>query len=271
MENYARAKINLCLAITGTKNGRHLIDSVFTETLVADIVVVEKNKSGIFIKYTDGRTYQNDTAFKAAKLISDFYGIDGVSVTIEKHIPEGAGLGGSSVDAGAVIRGMEKVFDLPTTPTSLSLQIGSDVPYCRVGGDKRVSGLGELIESVSLPKLYQVLLIPKGGVSTAECYALYDKIGGDDVNVDDFLEKIRYGLPECKNALTNAAVKLNGNIKRGLELMKKAGFVTGMTGSGCAVFGIEREFSEYCKKINLLKWYTQDEPFAVYTQKEQNE
>ena len=271
METYARAKINLCLAITGIKNGRHLIDSVFAETFLADRVVVEKSTNGISVVYTDGRKYENDTALKAALLLSGLYGIRGVSITVEKNIPEGAGLGGSSGDAGAVLRGMEKVFGLPETPTNLSLTIGSDVPYCRVGGNKRVSGLGETIKDVLLPKLYHVLVLPKSGVSTAECYALYDKIGGENADVDAFLREIRYGLPECKNALQKSAVKLNGAVGRGLELLKKAGFSAGMTGSGSAVFGLEKNFSEYSKKINLLREYAQDESFAVYTQKEPNE
>lgn len=269
MEIRAFAKINLCLAVTGKKDGMHTLDGIVTETFLFDKVFMEKTDSECSVKYTDGRVYFGDTAYKAATIIKEKYHTGGVRVLIEKSIPEGAGLGGSSVDAAAVCRGMNELYGLNGIDNDVMASIGSDVPYCYYGGNKRVSGFGEKIIDVDLPKLFQVVLVPKGRVNTGECYALYDKIGGKNPDVEKFLEEIKSGrLPDCVNALSDAASKLNADIGEGLMLLKKAGFCSGMTGSGSAVFGLERDKKEFLRKLDKLKNYASEEKFGIYAQKE---
>lgn len=268
MEISVFAKLNLCLAVTGKKNGMHSLDGIMTETFLSDRVFMEKTDSECSVEYTDGRAYANDTAYKAALTIKEKYHTGGIRVLIEKSIPEGAGLGGSSVDAAAVCRGMNEFYELNGIDNNVMAAIGSDVPYCYYGGNKRVSGFGEVITDVDLPKLYQVILIPKGRVNTGECYALYDKIGGKNPDVEKFLKEIKNGLPNCENALFDAASTLNGEIGEGFKLLEKAGFCAGMTGSGSAVFGLERDKEEFFRKLNILKKYASEEKFGIYAQKE---
>ena len=92
-------------------------------------------------------------------------------IRLVKRIPPGAGLGGGSADAAAVLRwsGM--------TDLNLAAKVGSDVPFCLVGGRAKVEGAGELIESLAPIDLSFVLLTPALSVSTAAVYAAFDELG----------------------------------------------------------------------------------------------
>ena len=97
----ANAKINLSLAVTGkAPNGYHTIDTVILPITLSDTVCVALADT-VTVCYTDGRVYPDDVAYKTAKAICKRFGLSGVSVRIDKRIPEGAGLGGSSADAAA--------------------------------------------------------------------------------------------------------------------------------------------------------------------------
>ena len=256
----APAKINLSLAIIGKKGNKHLIDSIFIpfDGLVDIISLNKRSDKVVSIRYTDGRVYENDTAFLCAKKIVDRYDTNGCDIVIEKNIPEGKGLGGSSADAGIVARAMQKAYAIESIDMDLLLSIGSDVPYFYVGGAKRVKGLGEVIEDIDLPKMYIVIVVPKTSVSTKACYELYDSIGGDEGNIDNFIEGIKDGT-SFKNALTKAACTLNADVESCIGYVKKAGFYGGMTGSGSAVFGVETNQTRFLQKLNKLKKYAKDE------------
>ncbi len=94
------------------------------------------------------------------------------AVRLHKRIPVGAGLGGGSADAAAVLRWAGR------RDPALALQLGADVPYCLVGGHAAVRGVGEVVEP--LPPLTRTftLLIPPVAVSTADVYRAWDELGG---------------------------------------------------------------------------------------------
>ena len=139
----AEAKLNLCLAIKGTDGNRHIIDSIFVPAGIKDIIYVEKSEK-TSVSYTDGRKYERDTAAAVAEAVSRRYGTGGARILIEKRIPEGAGLGGSSADAGAVARALDALYRIGGIDPRLLVSIGSDVPYFYFGGAARVSGTGEV-------------------------------------------------------------------------------------------------------------------------------
>ena len=120
---------------------------------------------------------------------------------------------------------------------------------------------------VELPELYKVVVVPRGKVDTGKCYRLYDEIGGEGGDVDEFVRELKRGrLPKPFNALERAANVLNPRIKEAKDVLEKVGFKSGMTGSGSAVFGIEndREAYEY-KKKKLIEYA----PYLdVYAEKE---
>jgi 4-diphosphocytidyl-2-C-methyl-D-erythritol kinase len=95
-------------------------------------------------------------------------------VRLIKRIPAGAGLGGGSADAAAVLR-WAGVSDL-----GLAASLGADVPFCVVGGRARVSGVGEVVEPGEMEEVAgkaYTLLTPAFGVSTAAVYRAWDRIG----------------------------------------------------------------------------------------------
>src|SRR5690554_1393578 len=171
------AKINLCLTIKGKQNKMHLIDTIVTNINVFDEIIVKKRTDEkIFVTYDNlSEQIENDTAKKAALLLQKKYSLKGVDINIKKNIPFSAGLGGSSADAAGVAKCMQKLFSIKLDKQVL-LQMGSDTPYMFNGGDARITGLGENIESLTLPPLKYAVLICPGGVNTKKAYELYDKI-----------------------------------------------------------------------------------------------
>jgi 4-diphosphocytidyl-2-C-methyl-D-erythritol kinase len=97
------------------------------------------------------------------------------SVQLEKRIPPGAGLGGGSADAAAVLRwaGQTGARALP-----LATSLGADVPFCVAGGRARVRGIGEILEPQPFEERELVLAIPPFGVNTAAVYRAWDLLGG---------------------------------------------------------------------------------------------
>jgi 4-diphosphocytidyl-2-C-methyl-D-erythritol kinase len=249
----AYAKINLVLNVVGRQDNLHLIDSIMTPFDIYDTVKMEKRTDReIFVKYTNCENITNDTASKMAKLISKKYGLLGVNIEINKNIPIKAGLGGSSADAGAVARGMEKLFSLEKIPNELLLEVGSDVPYMYLGGDKRVQGVGEKVSSVNLPKLYKVLIVDGIGVDTKKSYENYDLFGGDNQDIEKFLININKFCATFTNSLQKGSQKLNSNIQKASDLLTECGFSSCMTGSGSGVFGIEYDKAQFENKLKKL-------------------
>ena len=93
-------------------------------------------------------------------------------VRLEKRIPVGAGLGGGSADAAAVLRWAD-CADL-----DVALSLGADVPFCLVGGRARVTGVGDVVETLPFESRLFTLLTPPVAVSTAAVYARWDELGG---------------------------------------------------------------------------------------------
>jgi 4-diphosphocytidyl-2-C-methyl-D-erythritol kinase len=95
----------------------------------------------------------------------------GVSVAIELHkgIPPGAGLGGGSADAAAVLLGV----DAPD-PVLIAEGLGADVPFCLSGGAMRMRGVGDELEPAEVPELWIVIATPPFGCVTADVYRAYD-------------------------------------------------------------------------------------------------
>jgi 4-diphosphocytidyl-2-C-methyl-D-erythritol kinase len=127
-------------------------------------------------------------------------------VRVHKVIPPGAGLGGGSADAAAVLR-WAGWSDLGGAAT-----IGADVPFCLVGGRARVQGIGEVIESLPFEPRTYTLQTPPFGCSTPEVYRIWDDMGeprglhGNDLEPAALLVEPR--LAECRHQLAEATGQL---------------------------------------------------------------
>jgi 4-diphosphocytidyl-2-C-methyl-D-erythritol kinase len=155
----ALAKLTLSLRVTGVRaDGYHLIDAEMVTLDLHDTLTFEEGVNDIPPENLVSRALQ--AVGREAR------------VTLEKRIPAGAGLGGGSADAAAVLR-WAGCSDL-----SVAAALGADVPFCLAGGRARVRGIGEVVEPLPFVERAFTLLTPPLHVSTPEVYAAWDRLGG---------------------------------------------------------------------------------------------
>lgn len=259
---FARAKVNLALNVIGREGPKHSLDGLYACCALGDTVTVSARKDQEIRVAYEGRKspYDRDTSYTMACLLQKSYRTNGADIMICKRIPEKRGLGGSSADAAGIARAFEAEFGLGGIDPLTLLSVGSDVPFQYAGGCARVRGQGEDVNALSLPRLYLALLLPPKGVSTAECFALYDRVGGESGDIDALAATLRQKkTPVFFNALERAATMLVPEIGEGRKMLEDAGFACGMTGSGSALFGAEYDentFREKLTRIILPKGFT---------------
>lgn len=186
----AYAKINLFLDVTGKRtDGFHEIVSVMHSVGLADEVEVDARRaeySCITLEMGNSSlpADERNIAYLAAEAFLAETGIEAaVNIRIEKHIPVCAGLGGGSSDAAAVLRALNAAFDRPLSTAALcalGATLGSDVPFCVLGGTRLCRGKGERLESYPMDPLTVVLCTPHAEkVATPEAYRLLDEAFDD--------------------------------------------------------------------------------------------
>lgn len=239
----ANAKINLFLDVTARReDGFHNIKSVMHSVSLCDILTVtaEKSDATEIVITTDvlGLSTGNDNLiYRAAVKYLEYFGIKAaVKINLEKHIPIGAGLGGGSSDAAATLRAMNRIFEMGDLNDLLAIaeQLGSDVPFCVVGGCAVCTGRGEHMEIIDGPSYYIVIAIGRERVSTPTAYAALDRKYS---NFDPGVYIPRENISEFYN-IFESVTEINeiGEIK---EIMKKSGAEhVLMSGSGPSVFGV---------------------------------
>jgi 4-diphosphocytidyl-2-C-methyl-D-erythritol kinase len=177
------AKVNLHLEIRGLQpDGYHEILSIVQSVPLFDRIRIRslKEKGALELRCDPPIGDGGNIARSAAEAFRDACGLEaGLEIRIEKRIPLGAGLGGGSSDAAAVLRGLNRLFSLPLSLDRLSglaAGLGSDVPFFLRGSAALMSGRGERIEVLE-PRtdLYLVLVYPGFPVSTAEAYRWFDQ------------------------------------------------------------------------------------------------
>ena len=238
LETRAPAKLNLCLYVGPRRpDGLHEIRSVFQPVTLADEVVMEPAAGETDEVVCPGVRGPN-LAAAALSVFRKRFDWDGpaVRVTIEKHIPVSAGLGGGSADAAAVLR-LAAVASQKSPPQAelvdLAMALGADVPSQLHPRTALVSGAGEQVESLPPRELRGVLLAGRGALATAKVYARADELG----LVRPSLEGVDTDQPH--NDLQEAAVDLEHEAGRALGLLRAAGATHAqLSGSGPAAFGL---------------------------------
>ncbi len=176
----APAKINLGLEILGRRaDGYHELETVFQTIELADrlLVAIEPGPDAVELTCSDP-TLPSDArnlAWKAAAAVLErMPGLGRVVITLDKRLPHGAGLGGGSSDAAAVLRALARldgrVRALPLP--ALAAALGSDVPFFLLGGTAHAGGRGELLTALDdLPDQLVTLLMPAQGLATPGVFA----------------------------------------------------------------------------------------------------
>ena len=175
---FSPAKINLFLEVLGKrKDGYHEIESVMQTINLCDTLHLQHSRRGISLVTnclelpSDG----NNLVYRAAILMQKEYGVKrGVRINLHKRIPIGGGLGGGSSNAAATLIGLNQLWELGLSKSelvSLSLQLGSDVPFFIYGGTALVKGRGEIVFPLSINKnFYYFLVVPPLVIFTKNIY-----------------------------------------------------------------------------------------------------
>lgn len=246
---HAPAKINLTLDIVGVrKDGYHLLESIFQAVSIYDTVTAEKAEGITLDAPGCDCPVEKNTAYKAAVAFFAAAGIEGgARLTVDKRIPQQAGMGGGSADAAGVLWALNALYETGMTAEQLceiGLTIGADVPFCVLGGTAFVTGIGEGLQPLPpLPDCYIVVAQPQEGISTKEAYAAVDNAvitcRPDNAAA---IAALQAGDLEgvCRQAVNvfEVATELEGvaAIRRKMEAY--APLCSQMTGSGSCVFAI---------------------------------
>ncbi len=269
---HAPAKLNLSLAVLARRpDGFHEIESLMVPVSLTDTLHVRpRGAAGIGLRVVHagqlaggpGAMLARDVpvdgtnlVVRAAERLAVEAGVtSGLDVELVKRIPSGAGLGGGSSDAAAVIRAAAAIWRLDWPPARLAAvgaTIGSDVPWFFAGGPAIASGRGEMIDRVAdLPDMAAVIACPAGGLSTAAVYGRCTPDAGRRGHAPRLIEALATGGLQAAaalmaNDLEPAARRLAPEIDRLLAALAAAGgFAPRLTGSGSACFALTRSLAE---------------------------
>ena len=266
----AFAKLNLTLDVLGKRpDGYHDLKSVMQTISVRDDIEIDVGTGEPWRLLCDKEgipTDETNLAWKAATVFFDAVKKDpeGLEIRIVKRIPSGAGLGGGSADAAAVLRALNRHYGHPFSVGALAelgAQVGSDVPFCTLCGTAMVEGRGEKLRKLpDMPDCVFVVCKPEFSISTPELYRKIDEkevakrpdnramesaiLAGD-------LGKVAENLCNVFDPIvTEEHLELN-YIKSIFNSYGAAGYQ--MTGSGSAVFAIVPDFEFAAVICNMLR------------------
>jgi 4-diphosphocytidyl-2-C-methyl-D-erythritol kinase len=254
------AKINLGLEVVGRlPNGYHALKTVFASVSLHDVIEIAQTGRGVSVRSTHPEvpSDERNLAHRAALLLRPLArkGTD-LTITIDKRIAVGGGLGGGSSNAATVLRALDLIWDLGLGPEGLleaAKSLGADVPYFLFGGPALGLGRGDDIRPLELRLRHRVLLVPgHGGVATAAVFKRFAAMGegsGARSRIDSFLRSAKKGpgglgpvsLGRLLNQLEPAAIAQSpplGAIARQIRVVaRSAGAVhAAMSGSGSSFF-----------------------------------
>ncbi len=246
----ANCKINLGLDILRRRpDGYHDVETVMYPVRgLFDVVEVDRTTASGAEFRAEGLAVDCDPAdnlcLKAFRTMHDRYGVDGVRICLDKRVPFGAGLGGGSSDATAVIRAIDALFELHLDEAELidcAASLGSDTAFFVRNTPQLCTGRGEMMTSypIDLSGMTLVIIKPDEGVSTREAYAGISP----RVPAVPLAERLRRPVSEWQRSIENAfeesVFAAHPAIRAAKERLLAAGAVyAAMSGSGSAVFGL---------------------------------
>ncbi len=253
LQRRAFAKINLALFITDRlPNGYHLLETIFAPIDWSDTLSFEPSDR-LDMTCDDDRLPSDDTnlCLKAAKSLKEAFGINaGVKIFLEKRIPYGAGLGGGSSDAAAVLNALNSFWhiDAPMKDLlALAVKLGADVPYfLRLRALAYATGIGDQLTDLETAfPFFIVVAFPNEYVSTAWAYQnlklIFPRVAPD-------IKTLTMKLCETKdldifsklgNDFESVVLEKHASVRHLKQIFRdlRADAVR-MSGSGSAVFGV---------------------------------
>ena len=212
----APAKLTFSLRVTDVRaDGFHLIDAEMVTLDFADELEIEAIDEAAdpaeitTLAIVDAATGRSEAIpLDERNLVCRALTLAGrrAHVRLTKHIPPGAGLGGGSADAAAILR-WAGFSDL-----ELAARIGADVSFCVVGGRARVRGIGEVVDPLPFIERTITLVTPPFGCSTPEVYARWDELGGPHTDGPNDLEAAALAVEPRLVEYRDALAALSGQV-----------------------------------------------------------
>lgn len=270
----AQAKLNLHLRVLAREeSGYHSIETIFHRIDLSDDILVEitARERTLDVTGRDTGPTEMNLAWRAASAYSDHNGWPGgFRIELTKRIPVGAGLGGGSADAAAVLRSLNSIAPQPMGQHGLlhlAAQLGADVPFLATESVMALAwGRGERILSLrSLPRYDLLLMSPAFSVSTADAYRwldedrarmkearsimdepdnLQDSLVIDEVDLSTWQAIARFARNDFEAPVVARHPDLGAHLER---LRNSRSIFTQMTGSGSTIFGVLESPPDYSK------------------------
>ncbi len=268
IELKSRAKINLSIDVLGQRDdGYHLVEMIMQTIDLYDIIKIKSIEDEDIIIKTNSEHIPSDSSnivYKAAKLIKQEFNIDeGIEIYIEKNIPIAAGMAGGSGNAAAVLVGLNKLWNLnlsESTLKELGLKLGADVPFCIDGATSLAENIGEKLTKIKgLSKDVFILVCkPDIFVSTKDVYEAIDNTVIEkrpnnklliqllEENNTELLSKNMYNVLETVTKEKYPIIQQIEDI-----MIENNALGAMMSGSGPTVFGLynNKDDAQKCKEI----------------------
>ncbi len=270
------AKINLMLAVTGLRDdGYHSLTSLVAPLSFGDTILLSVESGGREISLSstnpDLPVDEANIAWRAADQFLQRFGLEAkIEIRIEKDIPVGAGLGGGSSNAAAVLKGLARFFDIQDTLAlkELALNLGSDCPLFLHPEPLIMRGRGEEIERLndaaknSLADESLVLFKPSFGISTPWAYQSLAQSGdyADESEIENRLEMWKNGGLPLSEFLANSFDSVVGRKFPSIPLMlnsirQETGVSCLMSGSGSCCFALcDEKTAMGVRELVAEKW-----------------
>jgi 4-diphosphocytidyl-2-C-methyl-D-erythritol kinase len=251
----AFAKVNYALDVLGLRgDGYHEISTVMQSISLADEVQLRRAAGGFDLSLEPEEvkigSQERNTTYLAWKALQGLAGEElPVKVTLRKEIPAGAGLGGGSANAAAVLVGLNELFSLGLRVDELrgiGVEIGADVPFCISGGTALGQGVGEILTPLPSPPAHRLVVAkPLRSADTAGMYRAYDETETESMrSVEPVVSALRSGsLPVLAAAVGNDLAPVTRGFIPEVATLERTLLASGalgasMSGSGTAVYGI---------------------------------
>ena len=255
----APAKLNLFLHITGRrKDGYHELQTVFQLLNFGDRMAFEVSNDGILsLHLSSSESVKTDTPLEnnlvtsAAQLLRLEAGnpLLGASISLQKRLPSGAGLGGGSSNAAICLAALNQLWELNLSTDELckiGVKLGADVPVFIRGKSAWAEGIGERLSPVELGDSWYLVVSPKCSVSTVEVFC-HEHLTRNSpaIKMADFLEG------SARNDCESVTRKLYPEVDQAFEILAKFADFS-MTGTGSSLFASFSSEAAAKKVLNAL-------------------
>ena len=266
---HSPAKINLFLKIIGMRDDNyHNLQSVFQYLDWHDTITFTQSSTLEFIVKGNTKNVPHDDSnlvIQAIRLIASYCQRDaGVTITLDKQLPAGGGLGGGSSNAAITLLALNKLWQLQLslqTLISLGERLGADVPFFVAGNNALVEGKGERLTPVNLAPAWYVLCLNDVVCSTQQVFSCYQE-GNWQLTSDN--ESVGLPAHEGVNRLQPSKLVIFGNqlmvaalhrypqLERMYQALSSVTYVT-MSGSGSSFFALADDEQDAYQLVERLK------------------